>query len=258
MSPPPIFTAPTVYTASTAWPTAWVDLFTLKVMVPTTHIYWVHCVSWPFCTNTYCVHCVHCINCVTHCMGWPFCTKGNDPHHPYLLSTLYELTFWHQHLLCPLCPLHPLHPLHGLTFFALKVMVPTTHICWVHCVSWPFAPTATTSIVSTVWVDLFAVKLMVPTTHICWVHCVSWPFCTNTCCIHCIHCVTHCMGWPFCTKGNGSHHPYLFSTLCELTFLHQHLLCTLCPHCIHCYPTCPTLLNFLHLQSVPLTHQCYL
>ena len=82
----------------------------------------------------------------TESTAWPFCTKGNGPHHPYLLSTLCELTFLHQHLLCPL------HPLHGGT-------------------------------------DLFALKVMVPTTHICWVHCVSWPFCTNTYCVHCIHCV---------------------------------------------------------------------
>ena len=31
------------------------DLLALKVTVPTTHICLVHGVSWPFCTNTYCV-----------------------------------------------------------------------------------------------------------------------------------------------------------------------------------------------------------
>ena len=175
--------------------------FTLKVMVATTHICWVHCVSWPFCTNTYCVHCIHCI----HCMGWPFCTKGNGHHHPYLLSTLCELTFLHQHLLRPLCPLCSLH----------DHCVHCIHC--VHCVI--TASTAFT--VSTAWVDLFALKVTVPTTQI---------FVGYTVWVDLLHqhllCSLH-GGWPFCTKGNGSHHPYLLSTLHELTFLHQHLMCPL-------------------------------
>ena len=42
-----------------------------------------------FCTNSYCI--LH----PPLCGVWPFCTKGNDPHHPYLLSPLCELTFLH-------------------------------------------------------------------------------------------------------------------------------------------------------------------
>ena len=41
------------------------------------------------------------------------------------------------------------------------------------------------------------------------------------------HCVPHCMEYDiFFTKSNSPHHPYLLRTLCELTFLHQHLLHT--------------------------------
>ena len=171
-------------------------------------------------------------------MGWPFCTKGNSPHHPYLLSTLCELTFLHQHLLHPLCSLCPLHSLH-----------PLCDHC-VHCMGWPFCTKGNSPhhphLLSTLCeltflhqqllhplhgVDLFALKVMVPKTHICWVHCVNWPFCTNTYCVHCVG------GWPFCTKGNGPHHSYLLSTLCELTFLQQHLLRALGDHCMG-WPSC--------------------
>ena len=181
MSRPPIFTVPTV---STAWPTVWVDLLALKVTVPTTHICSVHCVSWPFCTNTYCIHCVL---------------------HP-LHDPLRELTFLHQHLLHPLCTASTAWPTAWVDLFASTPTASTVYC--VHCVGWPFC-TNTYCVHCMGWP--FTLKVMVPTTHICSVHCVSLPFCTNTYCIH----------------------------------------------CVHCYPTCPTLLTFLHLQSVPLTRQCY-
>ena len=158
MSPPPIVTAST---ECTAWPTMWVDLFALKVMVPITHICWVHCVSWPFCTNTYCVH------CMTHCVGWPFCTKGNGPHHPSAWHTAWVNFFKpylspHRYLLA-----HCIHCVHCMGPFALKVMVPTTHICWVlpfctttallHCV-----PTASMLPYMPYIINLFALTKCAP------------------------------------------------------------------------------------------------
>ena len=81
----------------------------------------------------------------------------------------------------------------------------------------------------------FFTKGNVPTTNIYYIHCV-----------HCIHCILH--GLTFCTKGNGPHHPYFLNPLCELIFLHQHLLHPLHPCCIHtASPLCPLHgLTFLH------------
>ena len=76
------------------------------------------------------------------------------------------------------------------------------------------------------------------------------------------------------------HHILLFHCiLCTaytgLTFLHQHLLCALRDHCVGCWlfctntycilhtslhgvwPFCTFIINLLHLQSVPITGQCY-
>ena len=131
MSPPPIFTAPTV---STAWPTAWVDLLALKVMVPTTHICSVHCVSWPFCTNTYCIHCVLCplctaftVHCI-HCIHWfdLFAPKTMSPP-PYTTIPLHTASTAY----CAYCVLHTastVWPTVWVDLFALKVTVPTTHL----------------------------------------------------------------------------------------------------------------------------------
>ena len=134
--------------------------------------------------------------------------------------------------------------------FDLFGPTPTAPTVWGYNDFFALTPTAyCLTTVSTAWGynDLFALKVPAPATLICWVHCFNWPFCTNTYCIHCVHCIR--VQWPFCTESNSPHHPYLLSTLCHLTFLDQHLLCplhggkmTFCTntycvlpnHCVHC------------------------
>ena len=146
---PPIFAKSTV----------WVDLFALTptaYCIPTVYYctvwVWPHCttycVSWPFCTNTYCilhtycvlhtyciptaycipivycvptVYCIPTAFCVPYCI--PFCTKGNGPHHPYLPTAWVDLF-----ALTPTAYCIPTTPLCGFDLIALKVMVHT------HCV----------------------------------------------------------------------------------------------------------------------------
>ena len=203
MSPPPYTTIP-LHTVSTTYCIHWFDLFAPNKMSPPPYTTIplhplgtgpLHTASTAPTGLTF-LHQIQCphyhiplFHCI-HCILCPLCTASN---------AFTSLTFLHQrqclrhHI--PLfhsvhCVLHPLHT--------------ASNVHCIHCMGWPFC-------------------IMVPTTHISWVHCVSWPFCTNA------YCMTHCMGWPFCTKGNGPHHPYLLSTLCEFNFLHQHLLHPLCP-----------------------------
>ena len=180
------------------------------------------------------------------------------------------------------------HPLHHWPF-APKTMSPppytTIPLCTTYCVPlyplvWPFynVPTTiyhySTAILSlsycVLWFDLYLHQRQCPHHHI--TNSTAFSYCIpgltflhqsiNVLSLfHCIlRTVSTAWGWPFCTKGNGPDCPYLLSTLCQLTFLHQHLLHPVHPHCIHCYPicpTCPTSLTFLHLQSVPVTQQRY-
>ena len=76
----------------------WVDLFALT---PT----------------AYCIPTAYCVPTVypPTAWVWPFCTKGNSPHHPYLLSPLYEFAYCVLHTYCILhtyCMLHTYCILH--------------------------------------------------------------------------------------------------------------------------------------------------
>ena len=170
------------------------------------------------------------------------------PHHPPTLLvnnetiTNQKLVISNQYLMSPpptkkvpksesfyCAPLHTAHPLHGFWPFCTKGNGPHhPYLLSPLCELTFFAPTSTVYCVPTAYPTL-------------------WD-------------------WPFCTKGNGPHHPYLLSPLCELTILHQDLLRTaylLCTaHLLHT-PVhgfdlfALTSLTFLHLQSVPITRQCY-
>ena len=193
--------------------------------------------SWHFCTNTYCIHCVHCVGvqwlfaptptaycvptayllrplCPLRGCTMTFCTKGNGPHHPYLLSTLCQLTFLHQHLLHPLCPLRGGTMTFCTNTYCILQYLLRTAYC-VHCVGvqWPFA-----------------LKVMAPTTLICWVHCVSWPFCTNT---YCNSTVSTAWGY------NDFLHQHLLHTASRLCPLHRGTI-TFCTN-TYCVlrPLCP-------------------
>ena len=105
-----------------------VDHFALKATVPTTHLHSsLHKLSFLKHTKMSPPPIFTAFTACTASTAWGFdlfCTKGNGPLHPYLLSPLCELTFLHQHLLHTASP----HCM-GFDLFALKVMVPTTHIC---------------------------------------------------------------------------------------------------------------------------------
>ena len=159
---------------------------------------------------------------------------------------------------CPLCDC--IHWIHWFDLFAPKNNVPTTiyhysTVSTAHYIHWfdlfapktmsppPYTtmPLCTASSGLTFLHQRQCPQHNIPLCH-CVLHTLVWLFCTNTYCVHCVttawgvdffctntYCVlcTSLHGvWPFCTKGNGSHHPYLLSTLCEFTFLHQHLLHT--------------------------------
>ena len=98
--------------ASTVW--GRVDLFALKVMVPTTHIYCVHCVDLTF-LNQHLLCPLHGGKVYLFVLKVTVLTT-----HIYCIHCM-GLTSLNQYLLCPL---------HGgrVDLFALKVVAPTTHI----------------------------------------------------------------------------------------------------------------------------------
>ena len=163
---------------------------------------------------------MYCILCPLHPLVWYFCTKHNAPTTIYQYSTLY-------------CILRPLHPLVWLrpqstastgSTFLHQTQCPHHHIPLLNCVL------HTVSTASTGLTFLYQRQCPHYSTAYC-IHCILRPLCP-------LH-----GGWPFCTKGNGPQHPYLLSTLCQLTFLHQHLLHPLHPHCV---PTASPLHPLIH------------
>ena len=269
MSPPPYTTIPLhplcTVTTIKLHPlcTVSTDLtFLHQRRCPHHHIPLFHCIPRPLHTTST-AYCVHCILHPLYPLVWPFCTKDNVPntiYHYSTVSTAYCIHCFHWFDLfctkdnvpttflslfhCVHCILHPLHPL--VSPFYTKDNVPTTiyhysiRYC-IHCVLHPLYTASTPSCELTCLHQRQCPHHHIPLLHC--VHCVLCPLHTAST-AYCFHC-GHRMGWPFCTKGNGPHHPYLLSPLCELTCLHQHLLR-------------PLWVTFLHLQSVPITRQRYL
>ena len=122
----------------------------------------------------------------------------------------------------------------------------------IHCILRPLHTVSTAYYIHCIhWFDIFAPKTMSPPPY------TTIPLhslCTAST-VYCVHSMTHCLGWPFCTKGNSPYHPYLLSPLCELTFLHLHLLRPLLsymPYVINLFALtkCPP-----HLPTLLVTHE---
>ena len=130
----------------------------------------------------------------------------------------------------PLCPLHTAST--GLTFLHQRTMCPPPYTT---------IPLYTASTVSTALT--FCTKDNVPTT--------IYHYSTA-------YCILHPLVSPFCTKYNVPTTIYHFSTVYCIYCILRPLCTASTAYCIPYMPYMAYIGNLLHLQSVPVTCQCYL